>query len=129
MQKVNSADGQALELTKMTVEEKKLYEIEQKALRGEAIEKAAGFSMVMEAMRDSGKPAAGHNCIFDVAYVLESFAQPLPESWPGEPPLPAHFFNEFCAKSYRVQPDGLQNQQQCIDCEAADALVVYFKVG
>ena len=83
LQKVYAPEGQVLALTKMSPEEKQVYEVEQKAQRGAAIVEAAGFAVVMEAMRDSGKPAAGHNCIFDVAYVLESFAQPLPESWSG----------------------------------------------
>ena len=83
MQRVSSPEGPVLALEKMTAEEKALYEVEQKAKRSAAIEESAGFAVVMEAMRDSGKPAAGHNCIFDVAYVLESFAQPLPESWSG----------------------------------------------
>lgn len=83
-QRVPSLEGPLLKLTKMTTEEKAAYELEQKAARGASIVEAAGFATVMEAMRDSGKPGVGHNCIFDVAYVLESFAQPLPESWTGE---------------------------------------------
>ncbi|KAK9866018.1 hypothetical protein WJX84_007566 [Apatococcus fuscideae] len=81
VKRVPSLEGPLLKLTKMTTEEKAAYELEQKAARGASIVEAAGFATVMEAMRDSGKPGVGHNCIFDVAYVLESFAQPLPESW------------------------------------------------
>ena len=35
----------------------------------------------MEAIRDSGKPAVGHNLAFDLSYSLHSFAQELPGSW------------------------------------------------
>lgn len=36
---------------------------------------------MLEAARDSGKPAVGHNLAFDLAYSLHSFAQELPGSW------------------------------------------------
>ena len=34
-------------------------------------------------LRDSGKPAVGHNCLFDLAFTLEHLAEPLPEQWPA----------------------------------------------
>jgi adenine C2-methylase RlmN of 23S rRNA A2503 and tRNA A37 len=35
----------------------------------------SGFAAVMEAMRDSGKPAVGHNLSFDLAFSLHSYAE------------------------------------------------------
>ena len=35
-------------------------------------------------MRDSGRPLVGHNCSFDISYVLAACAEPrLPPTWPG----------------------------------------------
>ena len=47
------------------------------------VQEAAGFVRVFEALRDSGKPAVGHNCFFDLAFTLEHLAEPLPEDWPA----------------------------------------------
>jgi len=45
---------------------------------------AAGFSHVMELLRDSRKPAVGHNLRFDLAFILAGFVQsPLPKTWSG----------------------------------------------
>ena len=38
---------------------------------------------MFELLRDSGKPAVGHNCLFDLAFTLEHLAEPLPEHWPA----------------------------------------------
>ena len=46
-----------------------------------AIQKAAGFTAVFEAMRDCGKPAIGHHMSLDLSFVLASFAGPLPAAW------------------------------------------------
>jgi hypothetical protein len=47
----------------------------------DAINAAAGFSLVLEAMRGCGKPMVGHNLRFDLAYCLQQFVTPLPSSW------------------------------------------------
>ena len=36
---------------------------------------------VFELLRASGKPAVGHNCLFDLAFTLEHLAEPLPKDW------------------------------------------------
>ena len=41
----------------------------------------AGFTEVFELMRDSNKPAVGHNLSFDLTFSLAAFAQQLPHSW------------------------------------------------
>lgn len=46
------------------------------------VQEAAGFVRVFELLRESGKPAVGHNCLFDLAFTLEHLAEPLPEDWP-----------------------------------------------
>ena len=47
------------------------------------VQEAAGFVRVFERLRESGKPAVGHNCLFDLAFTLEHLAEPLPEDWPS----------------------------------------------
>jgi len=55
-----------------------------RAAKVAAIQEASGFAAVFEAMRRARKPAVGHNCMFDVAYGLYSFADSyLPSSWWG----------------------------------------------
>jgi len=45
---------------------------------------ATGFSQVFELIRDSCKPAVGHNIRFDLAFAMAAFVQnPLPKSWSG----------------------------------------------
>ena len=46
-----------------------------------AIQDAAGFTAVFEAMRDSGKPAIGHHMSLDLTFSLAAFAGPLPGRW------------------------------------------------
>ncbi len=49
----------------------------------QAINAAAGFTRVVEAIRACGRPAVGHNCMFDVSYVLAACVEPrLPATWP-----------------------------------------------
>jgi poly(A)-specific ribonuclease len=43
---------------------------EEVAAREGAIRQAAGFAAVMDLMRKCGKPAVGHNLMFDLAYML-----------------------------------------------------------
>lgn len=49
----------------------------------EKVHAAAGFCSVLERLRDSRKPAVGHNCAFDLTFTLEHLAQPLPPQWPS----------------------------------------------
>ncbi len=53
---------------------------------------AAGFTAVFEMMRDSNKPAVGHNLSFDLTFCLSSFAQSLPPSWPAYKQLVQRWF-------------------------------------
>ena len=45
------------------------------------VDDAAGFSLLFEAMRDSGKPAVAHNMRYDLAFALQQFVGPLPAGW------------------------------------------------
>lgn len=51
------------------------------AERVKTVQAALGFSRVMQLMRESKKPAVGHNLIFDICYSLDSFVGPLPHRW------------------------------------------------
>lgn len=51
---------------------------------------------VFELLRDSGKPAVGHNCFFDLAFTLEHLAEPLPEEWPDFKRLVQKWFPGAC---------------------------------
>ncbi|KAJ9510403.1 hypothetical protein QJQ45_015870 [Haematococcus lacustris] len=82
--KVDMDGWPRLRLVRGSLAAKVAHEVEEAALRQEVLRQAAGFSQVLQAMRDSGKPAVGHNCFMDLAYVLASFAtgpSALPESW------------------------------------------------
>lgn len=76
------ADSRYLVLVRATPQQAEQYEADAKAARIAAIHDAAGFAAVFDLMRRSGKPAVGHNCMFDVAYGLYSFADAyLPSMW------------------------------------------------
>lgn len=71
----------ALRLIRASSADVAAMELEEKQKRIDAITTAASFCQVVELMRDSRKPAVGHNLSFDVAYTLHSFAKPLPPTW------------------------------------------------
>lgn len=52
----------------------------------------AGFTAVFEMMRDSNKPAVGHNLSYDLTFCLASFAQALPPSWDAYKQLVQRWF-------------------------------------
>ena len=60
--------------------------------RIDEIRGTAGFAAVLEMLRESGKPAVGHNPGFDIAFTLEHLAQPLPPDWPGFKALAREWF-------------------------------------
>lgn len=81
-EKVEAENGRAMiKLIRATSEEVEKREQELLETRRRAILDASGFSRVMDAMRNSLKPAIGHNLSFDVAYSIHSFVSPLPPSW------------------------------------------------
>jgi hypothetical protein len=71
----------ALKLIRASSTQVAAMELEEKQKQIDAITTAASFCHVIELMRDSRKPAVGHNLSFDVAYTLHSFAKPLPPTW------------------------------------------------
>jgi len=82
-----------LHLVRGTAEEAQAMEEADKRERLEALQRAAGFTRVLEAMRDSGRPLVGHNCMFDLAYVLGACAEPgLPPTWEGYKHLVGQWF-------------------------------------
>lgn len=75
-------DSRYLVLVRASPQEAEQYEADAKAARISAIHDAAGFAAVFDLMRRSGKPAVGHNCMFDIAYGLYSFADAYqPATW------------------------------------------------
>lgn len=77
-----NGEWRSLVLVRATRAEGEDYERQQRLKRIQDIEAAAGFTKVFEMMRDSGKPAVGHNPFFDVCYSMAAFAvERLPPSW------------------------------------------------
>ena len=58
----------------------------------ESLTNTAGFTRVFEMMRDSNKPAVGHNLSYDLTFTLSSFAQSLPPTWPAYKQLVQQWF-------------------------------------
>jgi hypothetical protein len=80
-------------LRRATAEQVKSAAAQSKQLLQQKATRAAGFSQVMELLRESKKPAVGHNVRFDVAYVLAGFVQnPLPKTWSGFKQLVGSWF-------------------------------------
>eukprot|EP00879_Flechtneria_rotunda_P010761 GHRR01011244.1.p1 GENE.GHRR01011244.1~~GHRR01011244.1.p1 ORF type:complete len:413 (+),score=126.85 GHRR01011244.1:1149-2387(+) len=77
-----SSNVRCLVLVRATAQQADQLEAEARAARVAAIHDAAGFAAVFDLMRRSGKPAVGHNCMFDLAYGLYSFTDSyLPATW------------------------------------------------
>lgn len=70
-----------LKLTKATPLATQQYMDKIKQDRVDAIQEASSFVNIMESLRDSNKPAVGHNISFDVAFILQSFIGELPKGW------------------------------------------------
>lgn len=69
------------------------------------IQDAAGFTRVFELMRASGKPAVGHNPLFDICYSLAAFAvERLPAGWEEFKRLAATWFPGGECSSGDLQP-------------------------
>ncbi|CAG9465399.1 unnamed protein product [Pedinophyceae sp. YPF-701] len=59
----------------------------------DGIHAKAGFSCVLELIRDSNLPVVGHNMLFDLMFVMNDFVQsPLPPSWAGFRQLTQEYF-------------------------------------
>lgn len=73
----------------------------------------AGFAVVFEMMRDSNKPAVGHNLSYDLTFCLASFAQSLPPTWAAYKQLVQRWFpagvwdTKHLARQLPVQPNHL----------------------
>lgn len=75
-------DSRYLVLVRASAQQAEQLEAEARTARIAAIHNAAGFAAVFDLMRRSNKPAVGHNCMFDVAYGIYSFADSfLPATW------------------------------------------------
>ena len=59
--------------------------------RVHGLQAAGGMVQVLEALRAAGKPAVGHNCGFDVVYLLTQLAGPAP-TWAAFQAACAHWF-------------------------------------
>lgn len=82
LQKIVSDSGRAfIKLVKASSDQVRKREEELLEKRRQEIVDAAGFAQIMDLLRESKKPAVGHNLSFDVAYSLHCFVSPLPPSW------------------------------------------------
>ncbi|BDA49408.1 Poly(A)-specific ribonuclease PARN [Coccomyxa sp. Obi] len=73
----------AIRLTRASAAEVEAFNKQKKQVEAEKVHAAAGFCSVLERLRDSRKPAVGHNCAFDLTFTLEHLAQSLPAEWPS----------------------------------------------
>ncbi|KAL3134934.1 hypothetical protein ABBQ32_007896 [Trebouxia sp. C0010 RCD-2024] len=92
VQRVPGLQGAQLQLVRATPQEAQQYKEEERQARLQAIHDAAGFAVVFEMMRDSNKPAVGHNLSYDLTFCLASFAQALPPTWSAYKQLVQRWF-------------------------------------
>lgn len=89
---IGSSSGSGVMLRRATAAELTAEETSHRAHRAEEVLAATGFSQVFELLRDSQKPAVGHNVRFDLAYCMAAFVQsPLPKTWAGYKDLVAQW--------------------------------------
>lgn len=75
-------DSSRIVLVRATQQQAEAHVAQERADKIARIHAAAGFAAVFDAMRASGKPCVGHNCMFDISYGLFSFADSyLPATW------------------------------------------------
>lgn len=70
-------DGK-LVATKVSEEEKAAFDIIHKQERKKAFEDAVGFRMVFNDLVECKKPIVGHNCFFDLLFLMKWLEGPLP---------------------------------------------------
>ncbi|KAG1655504.1 hypothetical protein FOA52_008523 [Chlamydomonas sp. UWO 241] len=94
VKKVETNNGYArMQLTRGSPAEIKAMQEEDVREKVEAVNAAAGFTRVLDAMRKSNKPAVGHNCMMDFSYVLAACVEPkLPPTWPEYKAMVANWF-------------------------------------
>lgn len=66
-----------LVLRRSTAEQAAQAAAEDLEAKAQVLRDAAGFTSVFEMMRACGKPAVGHNLMFDLSYSLSSFADAM----------------------------------------------------
>ena len=82
IKRIDTSNGYGkLQLTRGSEDEVRALQEADVAQQVEKINSSAAFTRVLEAMRASGKPAVGHNCNFDVAYLLAIVEKSLPRQW------------------------------------------------
>ncbi|MEW5310647.1 MAG: hypothetical protein WDW38_002425 [Sanguina aurantia] len=69
---------------------------------------AAGFSAIWELMLCSGKPLVAHNPTFDLAYSLQLFQGPLPDTWPAYKALLSQLLQRSGARLFDTKHLALQ---------------------
>ncbi|GAX85783.1 hypothetical protein CEUSTIGMA_g13198.t1 [Chlamydomonas eustigma] len=94
VKKIDVGNGYSqLQLIRGTQEEVIKMQQEDVQQRMHDLDKAIGFTRVIEAMKACRRPAVGHNCMFDIAYVLAACVDPkLPPSWPEYKQLVEEWF-------------------------------------
>lgn len=103
--------GSSVMLRKATLEQVEADRQFKAAHRADEVTAATGFSQIFELIRDSNKPAVGHNIRFDLAYTLAAFIQtPLPKTWAGFKNLVGQWF-----------PGGIYDTKYLAHCLTQDA--------
>lgn len=50
-------------------------------LQSVRVDPPTGLLLVLEAMRDCGRPAVGHSVYLDLVFTLQALSAPLPRTW------------------------------------------------
>lgn len=88
-----AAGGSGVVLRRVTASQMAAAAADVRQERRQQASAMAGFSSVMELLRDAQKPLVVHNPRFDIAFTLASFVQsPLPKTWNGFKHLVTRWF-------------------------------------
>lgn len=74
---IKKNDEGNLEVKKVSDEEVETLKQEKRAQNQEIYKKAMGFRLIFKKLIESKKPIIGHNCFFDILFVLRWFDGPL----------------------------------------------------
>ena len=66
---------------RLSDEEKLEREQRQREEKQALLNRKLGFRRVFKLLADAKKPLIGHNCMFDILFMMSHFAAPLPDNW------------------------------------------------
>eukprot|EP00331_Platyophrya_macrostoma_P019288 CAMPEP_0176462384 /NCGR_PEP_ID=MMETSP0127-20121128/35233_1 /TAXON_ID=938130 /ORGANISM="Platyophrya macrostoma, Strain WH" /LENGTH=532 /DNA_ID=CAMNT_0017854287 /DNA_START=24 /DNA_END=1622 /DNA_ORIENTATION=+ len=76
--KAEGSKEKVMKIYNFTEEQRKEYEEKQRKVKLDKLDAQIGFTRVLELLIQERKPLVGHNCYFDLLFIMHSFIENLP---------------------------------------------------